>query len=658
MAIMLPVAAGMTMGKSVERSDSPSAPLDISNSGSIDHSSQARQTPSAPDQTSKQNTGKEADVKREGQDSSEDYESAKTTRTRSKSNPPAGNASDADKSSGQFFAAVFADAVTGSKSQPTARPQADASAQVEAQASAAVVFAAQPLCSERSGTASLTDAVKVGTSVSRPTSSTVAQAILPSATAQSTPFSTSTETLNIPTAAIPTSVQAQQSAADELPTHSSVSIASTTTVLPPVASPLSDADKAKLPVFDTRFGNAKVSHADLLVEPKTSAQTSSAADALLQTQASVAVHSPAEIAANPPEPSDLPLAGISSALTGKPISTSSGIAATGTAASSGAKSAAKAPLFDSFTLQSLNSRPDNNAAAPAHVGKEAATLTQSGSSLVAKSDGSAAGQTRQASEGDNKGDSSSAGQEVASLVAPASQASPSASVAASPDNKAVAQSGIQERIDVAQQLATRISAASSAVSGALSSTAVHKLTVDITPQHWGRMQITLTQSPASAGSPAQSTATIVTESESARQAMLGQVKDLRESLQAGGVKIDKIEIVAAAKPGVSASSDSVVASVGGASAGSLSGSMQQQSQSQQHHSQSGQRFEFGSGAGSSGGQSEGRHYSGSVEADAGANGSYTHSGLSSHRETVGADDAPELQLTGANDAKASVNVLA
>ncbi len=649
MAIMLPVAAGMTMGKSGERSDSPSAPLDISNSGSIDHSSQARQTLSAPDQTSKQNTGKEADVKREGQDSSEDYESAKTTRTRSKFNPPAGNASDADKSSGQFFAAVFADAVTGSKSQPTARPQAVASVQAQAQASATVVFAAQPLCSERSGTASLTDAVKVGTSVSRPTSS---------AAAQSTPFSTSTETLNTPTAATSISAQTQQSAAVQLPTHSSVSTASTTTVLAPVASPLSDVGKAKLPVFDTRFGNAKASHADLLVEPNTSAQTSSAADALLQTPASVAVHLPAEIAANPPEPSDLPSAGISSALTGKPISTSSGIAATGAAASSGAKSAAKAPLFDSFTLQSLNSRPDNNAVAPAHVGKEAATLTQSGSSLVVKSDGSAAGQTRQASEGDNKGDSSSAGQEIASLVAPASQASPSAGVAAPPDNKAVAQSGIQERIDVAQQLATRISAAYSAVSGALSSTAVHKLTVDITPQHWGRMQITLTQSPASAGSPAQSTATIVTESESARQAMLGQVKDLRESLQAGGVKIDKIEIVAAAKPGVSASSDSVVASVGGASAGSLSGSMQQQSQSQQHHSQSGQRFEFGSGAGSSGGQSEGRHYSGSVEADAGANGSYTHSGLSSHRETVGADDAPELQLTGVNDAKASVNVLA
>ena len=139
----------------------------------------------------------------------------------------------------------------------------------------------------------------------------------------------------------------------------------------------------------------------------------------------------------------------------------------------------------------------------------------------------------------------------------------------------------------------------------------HTLSIDITPQHWGRMQITLTQTPAGADGGSKATATIVTESESARQAMLGQVKELRESLQAGGVKIDKIEIVAAPKPGVATLSDSMVSGVAEAGSGSLAGNAQQQPQSQsQHHSHSGPRFEFGGGAsgaaaGGAGGQGRG-----------------------------------------------------
>ena len=125
-----------TMGDGAERSYSSDAPPDKFNSGSADNDSQARRTPSAPDQTSTQAPQRAADAKREGQDSSEDNESATPTRTRSKSSFSAGDAGQNSGNTSQTappFASVFAEAVTAAHAQ--AVPQAVAAIQTPPQPS-------------------------------------------------------------------------------------------------------------------------------------------------------------------------------------------------------------------------------------------------------------------------------------------------------------------------------------------------------------------------------------------------------------------------------------------------------------------------------------------------------------------------------------------
>ena len=665
MAIMLPVAAGMTMGDNAERSYSPAAPTGKSNSGPTDSSSQARQISSAPDETSTQATSRAAGIKREGQDSSEDNESTTPTRTRSKfssSTSKAGGSSGAAAQTVQPFAAVFADAVTAARVQ--IQPQAEASAKAQQCAHLSEsAFSGSHLAPSK-----LTPATPpTAASVSLPSAASSASSDLTHVAEIGVQADTSKVSQHAVEQGLQTTAdsEASQSNTSSLPTVSLTLPASLTT------PPATYAFKSEPPVFAVQTNEAKSSRTAAPLAPASSETTLRSASGPAQplsvdiNSARVVSTEDVGITASTPTSTVAALAVADSIKPGASLTIS--VPET-TTEPSGTKTAAKAPLFGSLTLQSLSADSYGSGSSAAGAGEKVAAMLHPASDTTAKPTVSTAPQSladvarRAPKSGDNAPNVNQSSGPVADSTLQANQ---SGNVAAVPDNGAVAQSGIQERIDVAQQLATRISAAASSASGALNPAATHTLTVDITPQHWGRMQITLTQIPTGANGASQSTATIVTESESARQAMMGQVKDLHESLQAGGVKIDKIEIVTAAKPGVAASSDSVVSGVAEASAGSLSGNAQQQSESQsqsQHHSHAGQRFEFGTGAsgagaGNSGGQGRGQQFSSLVEADAGVNSPHWISGLSSQSETNIIDIAPGA-MPSSVAASAGVNVLA
>jgi epidermal growth factor receptor substrate 15 len=159
----------------------------------------------------------------------------------------------------------------------------------------------------------------------------------------------------------------------------------------------------------------------------------------------------------------------------------------------------------------------------------------------------------QSSQQESKQDGSSSRQNASnshgtiSWAGQAGQSAASTIPATSADAK-VAGSDAAERIGVIQQISDQMSASAASTA---SNSGQQTVTLNVQPEHWGQLTINLTmtspqqvegQAPQASGAV---TATIVAQTDAVRDALQSQVKDLQNSLQNAGFKLQKLDIITA-----------------------------------------------------------------------------------------------------------------